>query len=63
MLASRAGQITGQMSQVLQTSSLIADDLNFGIYNMNFYVHSPFTFQLSVCTDIPKRPLNPMLGI
>lgn len=36
------------MSQVLQPASLVADYLNFGVYNMNFYVHTPFSFQLSV---------------
>ena len=40
------------MTQVLQTSSLVADNLNFGIYNMNFYVHSPFNFQLSVSSTL-----------
>lgn len=56
----RAGQITGQMSQVLQPNSLIADDLNFGIYNMNFYVHSLFNFQLSVSTPGVETNLDPL---
>jgi hypothetical protein len=48
VLMCRAGQIVGAMTQILQPSSLSAGPLYFGVYNMNFYVHSPFQYKLVV---------------
>jgi len=49
------------MTQILQPSSLSAEPLYFGVYNMNFYVHSPFQYKL-VVRLLPSFPFLPPPG-
>lgn len=49
----RAGQMVGPLSQLVQPANLVAGVLYFGIYNMDYYVHSPFAYTLQVFCNQP----------
>ena len=40
--------MVGSISQLVQPANLVSGMLYIGIYNMDYYVHSPFDYTLQV---------------